>query len=342
MSRLSGVRVIVAVVLCLSVGLAVQAVPLQHNGIHHGTINGSPFKATVNGAMEMTTGVVSGTVTIDSVPPQWHPGHAAWSLFCISCANGAREIGDAENFYDILAGSGTYTHTRTYTFPTYPAETLKVSASFSLASNTLTYTGNWSGNTNLVPTDLDSVAQYTQTLLQAGDGLINVSGNGTLWRAGGDTIPVRWQGQYNLGSGHNLPKAREDATIHIGFATTDNVHYTLSGNAYLQVIEPTLSEWGLIVFSLLILSLVTVAVARRKTVVAGAGTNMQVTVGGRLFVAAVYVKTLLVTASLAAVGLAISAGVYGSLAMRDIIGTFLSAGIVAYMAHVVIIRRKED
>ncbi len=123
-----------------------------------------------------------------------------------------------------------------------------------------------------------------------------------------------------------------------GVYRTSNLH---GGDGITSKSVPTLSEWGMIIFSLLILSLVTSAVLRRKTVAAGVGSNLQVTVGGPLFVGAIYFKTLLVTMSLAAVGLAISAGVYGTLAMRDIIGTFLSAAIVAYMAHVIIIRRKE-
>jgi hypothetical protein len=52
-----------------------------------------------------------------------------------------------------------------------------------------------------------------------------------------------------------------------------------------------------------------------------------------LFHPELFWKVFTVTQILALIGLAISFAVYGELAVRDIVGTFISAGIVAYMAH---------
>jgi len=103
---------------------------------------------------------------------------------------------------------------------------------------------------------------------------------------------------------------------------------------------PTLSEWGLIIFSLLILTMITVVVTRRRTASA-AGGGADVTLNGPLFVPHVFVKTLTVTLGLAAVILTAATVLSSSVPLRDIAGTILSAGIVAYMAHLWFIGRND-
>jgi len=96
---------------------------------------------------------------------------------------------------------------------------------------------------------------------------------------------------------------------------------------------PTLSEWGMIIFSLLILTLITVVVARRRTAGVAAGTGADVSISGPMFIPQVFVKTLTVTLGLAAVVLVVAGLLSQSLPLRDIAGTIISAGIIAYMAH---------
>ncbi len=103
---------------------------------------------------------------------------------------------------------------------------------------------------------------------------------------------------------------------------------------------PTLSEWGLIVFSLLILTLITVVVTRRRTMTSTAG-SADVTLHGPLFVPHVFIKTLTATLGLAAVILVAATLLSSSVPLRDIAGTILSAGIVAYMAHLWFIGRED-
>jgi hypothetical protein len=68
---------------------------------------------------------------------------------------------------------------------------------------------------------------------------------------------------------------------------------------------------------------------------------MSTSVSGPLFVPGVFAKVLAATTALAVVGLAIALATSGFVALRDVIGTLLSAGIVAYMVHLLIVRRKE-
>lgn len=109
-------------------------------------------------------------------------------------------------------------------------------------------------------------------------------------------------------------------------------------------IIPTLSEWGLIIFALLVLSLITVVATRRQTVMAGAngGTELSATMSGPLFTPAIYVKALAVTMTLAGIGLVIALAVSGTMAVRDVAGTLLSSAIVAYMAHLWICRNRKQ
>jgi hypothetical protein len=104
---------------------------------------------------------------------------------------------------------------------------------------------------------------------------------------------------------------------------------------------PTLSEWGLIIFALLILTLISVVVVRRKTVMATAGGDASMTIGGPLFIPVVFWKTLTAMLVLAGAGLGVAMAIAGTVAVRDIAGTIVSAGIVAYIAHLWIGTRKE-
>jgi len=106
---------------------------------------------------------------------------------------------------------------------------------------------------------------------------------------------------------------------------------------------PTLSEWGLIVFSLLILTLITVVVVRRRlaTVAAGAGGTISTSSTGPLFFPAIFFKSLTATLGLAVAVLIAAIAVSGTLPLRDIAGSLISAAIVAYIAHLWIVSNRE-
>ena len=54
---------------------------------------------------------------------------------------------------------------------------------------------------------------------------------------------------------------------------------------------------------------------------------------GPLFIPELFMKALTVTVGLAVLGLALAYTLSGTLAVRDVIGTLISATIIAYMAH---------
>ena len=144
-----------------------------------------------------------------------------------------------------------------------------------------------------------------------------------------------------LGMTFCCPADGSDETwvIEIGDGAGGNTDAILDVQVNCEV--PTLSEWGMIIFSLLILTLATVVVVRRKTTAVVAGANVSTTVPMPLMVAGVFWKVLAVAEAVAIAGLAIAGAVSGSLAARDIVGTLISAAIVAYMAHLWIGPKRE-
>jgi hypothetical protein len=105
---------------------------------------------------------------------------------------------------------------------------------------------------------------------------------------------------------------------------------------------PTLSEWGLIIFSLLILTLITTVVVKRRMAGIGAGGDMTMPISGPLFFPAQFIKSLTMMLGAAGVILIAATLISGSIPIRDIVGTILSAGIVAYIVHLWIVSSRSD
>ncbi len=95
---------------------------------------------------------------------------------------------------------------------------------------------------------------------------------------------------------------------------------------------PTLSQWGLIIFTLLMLSVTMVFVYRRQTVLAVDG-NVDVQQKQSLFDRSLYFKALGIVLLFAVAGMAVAKWYYGTISTADSLGTIGSAAIVAYMVH---------
>lgn len=97
-------------------------------------------------------------------------------------------------------------------------------------------------------------------------------------------------------------------------------------------IIPTLSQWGLIIFTLLMLSVTMVFVYRRQNVLAIAG-NVDTQEKQSLFDKSLYFKVLAIVLLFAVAGMAVAKLYYGTISITDSLGTIASASIVAYMVH---------
>ncbi|HEY8155527.1 MAG TPA: IPTL-CTERM sorting domain-containing protein [Myxococcota bacterium] len=105
---------------------------------------------------------------------------------------------------------------------------------------------------------------------------------------------------------------------------------------------PTLSEWGVIAMTLLLLSAGTIVWSRRPAMATAAGDRGAVTSGSPLFAAGVYARVLAATLGLALFGLGLARW-FGPLAAVDVAGALVCAPLAAYLVHlwVVLWRNRE-
>jgi len=101
---------------------------------------------------------------------------------------------------------------------------------------------------------------------------------------------------------------------------------------------PTMSEWGLIILTLLTLTFVTVTTTAKEGSLANINmTSSQLTqLKFYPFNAAIFNKASIFTAAIALIAAIITLMVYGSITMTDSIGTIIAAPIFAYFMHLLI------
>ncbi len=243
-------------------------------GTHSGTINGGdPFSAEFQGTANPLTGQIA--LTVFRWPPwpdttHWPPHMwAGCTMTCIYSTVFAKPTGGAVNFYDILGGSGDFTHTRYYTYPGHPQDSAQATVSIHLVPDSLIFSGNWVFNTSTLPTDFVDIAKFDQFLTPIGDGL--VKGNATVFAicSNGDSMAISFTGVWDLGPGNNLP-APETGTCDFDLTEVNDTIYTVEGTCSLRPtgVIPTLTEWGLIIFGVVLLGFISwVFLRRRKAVV---------------------------------------------------------------------------
>ena len=104
---------------------------------------------------------------------------------------------------------------------------------------------------------------------------------------------------------------------------------------------PTLSEWGLIIFTLLGLSLGMALIRKRQGSIASAG-ELSLSEEVQLFDQQNYLKALAIVLIFGVVCLIFARCTYGSLPLHDIIGVLLSCGIIAFMIQLTMKRKESE
>lgn len=104
---------------------------------------------------------------------------------------------------------------------------------------------------------------------------------------------------------------------------------------------PTLSQWGVIIMALLLLTVGVSFITRRQLEMVGAfgfdSSELNASMNMPLFAPSVYSKAFTVTLALMIVGLVVMVWLYGSISMLDICGALLCALICAYIIHLLTI-----
>jgi len=105
---------------------------------------------------------------------------------------------------------------------------------------------------------------------------------------------------------------------------------------------PTLSEWGVIIFILMLTTIGILFTMRRQAMVAAMSGGISDGTPPPVLVPAVFIKALTITGLLALIGFAISIGLSSSLpTTTDIVGTLISAPIFAYLIHLLMIFKRQ-
>lgn len=121
---------------------------------------------------------------------------------------------------------------------------------------------------------------------------------------------------------------------------SNGVGYPNGGIIWRVVPIPTLSQWGLFTFTLLLLSMGIVFVYKRQNALAVAGYETQ-DLKPSLFDRSLYFKALGSVLFIAIAGLVVAYRYYGTLSITDTLGTLASTCIVAYMVQLSILIKKK-
>jgi hypothetical protein len=105
---------------------------------------------------------------------------------------------------------------------------------------------------------------------------------------------------------------------------------------------PTLSEWGLIIFTLLLLTVGTLFFMRQQVTMSAMGGGTLRSEGGNPlpFVLAVFIRALTITGLLVLLGFSVAFWLSSPPSTTDIVGTSISVPIFAYLLHLLMLLRR--
>jgi len=246
------------------------------SGAYTGWVNDDSINVEIHGIANAISGQAICTVLvrwpkIPEFPPKLPHWWVGTTYFCIYSPVFAQPFGEAMNFYDLTAGYGGFTHNRIYHYIGYPNDSVVANVSVQWNPDSLTFSGNWEYHTSSLPTDPDDVEPFDQLLAPAGDGLVEGSATICATQTSGDSLFISFMGQWDLGPGVNLPFA-EIANCDFDFFPLNDSMYVFTANCTVRTTEviPTLTEWGLIIFGVLLAGWMAWVILRRKRrVVAG-------------------------------------------------------------------------
>jgi hypothetical protein len=131
-----------------------------------------------------------------------------------------------------------------------------------------------------------------------------------------------------------LSEELDDFTVNILPDTTMNTNFK-----YIPEVIPTLTEWGVIILLLLVVAIGMVFLYQRKTALAIAGVSESSAPKPKLFDGKLFTKVFAVVLLIGAAGLVAAYLYFGSITNADPFGVVVSSGIVAYMGHLLLLKK---
>jgi len=230
-----------------------------------GHINGVDFTGTGTGIGYPNEGRVRGTITFDRFPADYTPLLCrTWK--CKHHPNLAREISRGMNFFTLTAGACDYDVFSTITYPW--GDTLYVTAQVRRPDpyhQTVhqVRTGHYTG-----PTDVVSILPFQDIIHPAGRGKITVEGSRSVVRSDSSIITYTWREEvFFLDTTVTMPF---DQIVSYTPITTrwdpQNLELELETIVTIRPVGviPTLTEWGMIIFGVVLLGFITWVFLRRR------------------------------------------------------------------------------
>jgi hypothetical protein len=333
---------LLVIITCLSFSFigSLSGQILTVNGTYTGNINGEAVNGVSSGTIDVSgldPSMNDITINFSDFPISCHPYAQGICWITIVCGNGIAATAPAQNLFELSGGN--YSMNRSFTWPSFPGDEVIATGTASFSGTEITYTMNLTG-TYSGPTNLIGVASHdvewgvienfgvqeeglAEVLTPTGSFTTNIVTE-FLFPA---TISQLQQGSYQINE-----LSFEDNTYHSSWG---GIMHKKEPEAI-----PTLTEWGIIILILLLLAVGMVFIYKRQTALAMAG-GVEETGGRRflLFNKQLYAKVFGFTliAGLAFLGLTYL--IAGEITSADPFGTFVSAGIIAYMIHLLILHR---
>jgi hypothetical protein len=329
----------------------------QHSVHHVMSVN---INGNINSGNYMGSGVVnydlsgisnvpsifSANLNFTNVPSGWSPSLTLLNSLFTCYYNNADDTKPIKplNYYSVAGDSITLNRTITLknssnvTLGVIQVTGILVSHNIDSSSFNLNFQGNYSG-----PINIDSIAVSSANIQQVGVGEIQESFSQTNYLTFGSPVTAYTQTTYYYNTSLQLPgdeiSLRTITSFSLGnpILATGTAYYILKSNNI-----PTLSQWGLTLLLLLLITFGTVFIIKRQRSMAIAGGIESSSLSGRsLFNRILYFKVLAVVLLILSAVISFVVINYGSVSKTDVVGGFLSSLIIAYLIHLIPFRKKE-
>lgn len=179
------------------------------------------------------------------------------------------------------------------------------------------------------------VGQQVSTIINTG-GLCNTTINTNTSGATSNTMVSIVGDACNMGVHHIIFTATDDYSTPASTVVDITVIVTPGANV------PTISQWGLFILCLISLSIGMIYMFKKEHALAFTGGEMISAGRSSLFNKSLFGKLFSITSGLAIIGLGLAFAYFGSITLTDTIGSMISAAIIAFIAQVVILLRKNE
>jgi len=324
--------------LLLLTNTSIKAQTITLSDTATGTINGVSFTGVGYGTGNPTTGYVTGCIEFDQFPNDYTPFLSrSWK-----CKQHPPMIDLVNNPFS--QSDGNWDAVATITYAT--GETLSITAQVRKPTPTTQEviqdrTGNYTG-----PIDMVENLSYVDTLRPNGPGKLLITGTRSVKRSNGQIVTLDWEENVTFLDGTTL-SSPQLLKYNVLSTTWDPQALIFCTETIMDISPlfesksvPTLSEWGLIILLLLLLTLGCVSIIRQRQTMLTTASGTNFNYKTPLFDAEQFRQIALKSLPFIVVAIIIISIIESGIFTRNIIGTVLSGLIFSYLIHFILVSEK--